>query len=146
MCFEIVSVRHMSQTASRFCRKKYSWCSIEALTALFAICAENLCAEKLTRWITTQGHNNTELYLLHKFHNPPVLYILSHNHAPSCNRNVHMCAHFCYKMVHCGIFIWCIVGFGRWVFIHYDTMTCITGPLWGESTSDCITKGQCYLH
>ena len=27
----------------------------------------------------------------------------SHN-APFCNRNVHMCAHFCYKMMHCGIF------------------------------------------
>ena len=27
---------------------------------------------------------------------------ISHN-APFCNRNVYMCAHFCYKMVHCGI-------------------------------------------
>ena len=27
-----------------------------------------------------------------------------HN-APFCNRNVHRCAHFCYKMVHCGIFV-----------------------------------------
>ena len=34
----------------------------------------------------------------------------SHN-APFCNRNVHKCAHFCYKMVHCGIWDWCIVGF-----------------------------------
>ena len=25
------------------------------------------------------------------------------NNAPFCNRNVYMCAHFCYKMVHCGI-------------------------------------------
>ena len=25
--------------------------------------------------------------------------------APFCNRNVHMCAHFCYKMVHRGIFV-----------------------------------------
>ena len=32
-----------------------------------------------------------------------------------CNRNVHLCAHFCYKMVHCGIYAWCIVGFVRWV-------------------------------
>ena len=22
-----------------------------------------------------------------------------------------MCAYFCYKVVHCGIFAWCIVGF-----------------------------------
>ena len=36
--------------------------------------------------------------------------------APFCNRNVHMCAHFCYKMVHSGILVWCIVGFVRWVY------------------------------
>ena len=40
---------------------------------------------------------------------------ISHN-APFCNRNVHMCAHFCYKTVHCGIFVWCIVGFVRCLF------------------------------
>ena len=34
---------------------------------------------------------------------------ISHN-ASFCNRNVHMCAHFCVKMVHCGIFVKCIVG------------------------------------
>ena len=34
-----------------------------------------------------------------QFSNP-----ISHN-APFCNRNVHMCAHFCYKMVHYGIFV-----------------------------------------
>ena len=37
---------------------------------------------------------------------------ISHN-APFCNRNVHMCAHFCYKIVHCGISVSCIVGFMR---------------------------------
>ena len=35
---------------------------------------------------------------------------ISHN-APLCNRNVHMCARFCYNVVHCGILNWCIVGF-----------------------------------
>ena len=30
--------------------------------------------------------------------------------APFCNRNVHMCAHFCYKLVHCGISVWYILG------------------------------------
>ena len=39
---------------------------------------------------------------------------IPHN-APFCNRNVHICAHFCYKMVHCGIFVWCIRGFVTWV-------------------------------
>ena len=33
-----------------------------------------------------------------------------HN-APFCNRNVHPCAHFCYKGVHCGILGWHIVSF-----------------------------------
>ena len=37
---------------------------------------------------------------------------ISHN-APLCNRNVHMRAHFCHKVVPCGIFVWCIVGFVR---------------------------------
>ena len=35
---------------------------------------------------------------------------LSHN-APFCNRNVHTCAHFCYKMMHCEIWGWRIVEF-----------------------------------
>ena len=35
---------------------------------------------------------------------------LPHN-APFCNRNVHTCAHNCYKMVPCGIWDWCIVRF-----------------------------------
>ena len=35
---------------------------------------------------------------------------ISHN-APFCNRNVHLYANFCYKIVYCGIFVWCIVGF-----------------------------------
>ena len=29
---------------------------------------------------------------------------MSHN-ALFCNRNMHMCAHFCYKMMHCGTFV-----------------------------------------
>ena len=42
---------------------------------------------------------------------------LFHN-APFCNRNVHMCAHFCYKMVLCGISVKCIseMRFLRWVY------------------------------
>ena len=35
---------------------------------------------------------------------------VSHN-APSCNRNVHTCSYFCYKMVHCGMWDWCILLF-----------------------------------
>ena len=39
-----------------------------------------------------------------------------YHNVPLGNRNVH-----CYKVVHCGIFVWCIVGFGGWIywFIQY---------------------------
>ena len=50
--------------------------------------------------------------LLHKSHN-----------APFRNRNVHTRAHFCYKILHCGIFVWCIVGFVRW-FYCFRMTTC----------------------
>ena len=40
--------------------------------------------------------------------------------APVPNPTMHhfvteMCTHFCYKMVYCGIFVKCLVGFDRWV-------------------------------
>ena len=44
--------------------------------------------------------------------NPQCTSLTSHN-VPFCSRNVHMYAHFCYKMVHCGIFVKCIVGLAR---------------------------------
>ena len=39
-----------------------------------------------------------------------------------CSRNVHTCAHFCFKMVHCGIWNWCTEGFMNLVYnaIMYD--------------------------
>ena len=37
---------------------------------------------------------------------------ISHN-ASFFNRNVHTCAHFCYKMVHREVWDWCTVGFVR---------------------------------
>ena len=46
---------------------------------------------------------------------PQYIRQISHN-ASFCNRNVHMCAHFCYKMVHCGIWDWCIVGLVQKVY------------------------------
>ena len=50
--------------------------------------------------------------LLHKSHNAPVQ--ISHN-APLCNRNVHMCAHFCYNMMHWGTILCWIVVFVSWI-------------------------------
>ena len=39
---------------------------------------------------------------------------ISH-HTQFCSRNVHMCAHFCYKIVHCGIWDRCIAEFEQHV-------------------------------
>ena len=50
-----------------------------------------------------------KLFCMSQYRNRPISLIphctspTSHN-ALFCNRNVHMCAHFCYKLVHCGIF------------------------------------------
>ena len=44
---------------------------------------------------------------------------LSHN-ASFCNRNVHKCAHFCYKMVHCTIRDLCIVGYLQQAYFKYQ--------------------------
>ena len=50
--------------------------------------------------------------LLHRSHNAPVIYPTPHHFVIEiCTR-----AHFCYKVVHYEIFVWCIVGFVRWVF------------------------------
>ena len=46
---------------------------------------------------------------------PQCIRQISHN-ATFCNRNVHTCAHFCYKMLHCGMWHRCILGFVRWVY------------------------------
>ena len=52
--------------------------------------------------------------LLHKSYNAPVSYpTLRHFVTEMC-----MCAHFCYKMVHCGIIVWCIMGFVIWDNCH----------------------------
>ena len=49
--------------------------------------------------------------------------------APICNRNVHISAHFCYKMVHYGIFVQYIVGFVRQVYGKVS-IRLVSGCLW----------------
>ena len=45
------------------------------------------------------------------------------------------CAHFCYKMLHCGIWHRCILGFVRWVYT--DLMQVLEITLWGsQGTAD----------
>ena len=43
---------------------------------------------------------------------PQCTSLISHN-ASFYHRNMHMSGHFCYKMVHCGIFVQCIVVYVR---------------------------------
>ena len=70
------------------------------------------CSRRESRWSAATYNSDVTMDPSRKFHNAPVL-----RNAPFSNRNVHMCAHFSYKMVHCRIFVWCIVGFVRWVYI-----------------------------
>ena len=50
---------------------------------------------------------------------PQCIRQISHN-APLRNRNVHTCAHFCCKKVHCGMRYWCIVGFAQQVYLAHQ--------------------------
>ena len=54
---------------------------------------------------------------------PQSIIIISHN-APVCNRNVHTCAHFCYKMIHCG---------NLW-----DTGPANYGVYWSYNRAECL--------
>ena len=47
------------------------------------------------------------------------------------------CAHFCYKMVHCGIFVKCIVGFVRLVY-------CLHVCLASHCLSSCCCEAMFY--
>ena len=47
-----------------------------------------------------------------------------------CNRNVHMCAHFCYKILNCRIVVKCVMGFVKWVYWGYCSNKCRRHWLW----------------
>ena len=72
---------------------------------------------------------------------------LSHN-ASFCNKNVHMCAHFCYKMVHCGYssnafwdvwecFVICIIL--SWLIVLYRNPTIQRFAGWVTCCSNCFS-------
>ena len=71
---------------------------------------------------------------------------LSHN-ALFCNRNVHTCAHFCYKMVYCGIWNSCMVGFWRWfidiVYPEYSGLS-TRGDTWYRHFLFCFSWRICW--
>ena len=65
----------------------------------------------------TPADNNIRKWIIdlfHKSHNAPVPYPTMHHFVT----DVHICAHFCYKMVHCGVFDWCIVRFVTLVYFY----------------------------
>ena len=52
---------------------------------------------------------------------PPPTYTMDQPNIPICIDLQQKCAHFCHKVVHWGIFIWCIVWFVRWVYSCFRT-------------------------
>ena len=56
---------------------------------------------------------------------------LAHN-APLYDRNVHTCVHFCYGVVHRGIFVWRIVVFVGWIYhLLWSATTWCWSVWWG---------------
>ena len=69
--------------------------------------------------------------LSHISQNAPVPYPTIYRLVVEVCIHVHTCAHFCYKVVHGGMFGWCIVGFVRWLCL-------LVGSQWG---SGCFQLG-----
>ena len=64
---------------------------------------------------------------------------ISHN-APFCSRNVHICAYFCYHMMHCGIIVQC--------WPRPPTQICATGELCiscGAYKPTVCSSSLCYM-
>ena len=94
------------------------------LTLMERYC-KGVCSLVIPVWITTRYCLQCGERSIAQI--PPCTCPIFHN-APFCNRNVHMCAHFCYKMMHCGEFVQCIMGFVSWVYLKGRTQ-CI---LWSH--------------
>ena len=73
------------------------------------------CVFTWFKWFIHQYFTNDTIGLLYKSHDASVPHP-SHG-APFSKRNVHMRAHFSYKMKQCGIFVRCTGGFVRWVYL-----------------------------
>ena len=64
----------------------------------------------VNQWVGTNEMNSKDQLL--KSHDAPVPCPTMHHFVTE------ICACFCYKMLHYGTFVWCIVGFVRWVYCH----------------------------
>ena len=72
------------------------------------------------------------------------LYALDKHPMPFCNRNMHTCVHFCYKMVHCGIWGGHNVGFMQQVYYEHSRYFIVFDCVWvrvdfGHIVLDCLT-------
>ena len=72
------------------------------------------------RALVNRGKHHTFALLISQI--PQCSRQLSHN-APFCNRNAYACALSCYRMVHCGMWNWCIVGFMQQAYCDLCPMT-----------------------
>ena len=68
----------------------------------------------LSRWYGWLFMCKDSIDLSHKSHNVPVPYPTIHHFVTEC---APVCT-FLLKMVHCEIFVWCMVGFMKWVYSH----------------------------
>ena len=90
-----------------------------SVTRIWALGSQVFIRKLHTLWdVFSHWYKALSIIILHNRHVARIPYYtspISHN-APFCNRNVYLlCAHFCLKMVHCRMFVYCIVGFVTWV-------------------------------
>ena len=80
------------------------------------VCVDNMCnMTKLQenhefRKISPLSSKHVSVDLSHKSHSSPVRQTTMHHFITE------MCAYLCYKMVHCGIYLWCLGWFVTWNF------------------------------
>ena len=106
-CLLVLIMMHWQQGSGVILCWMQDW-NPKASGALVVCCSSG----RLATWLNTRC-----CHLLHKPNNAPVTY-----NAPYYNKTVLMCAHFCYKIVHCGIFVECVTGYVRksWLNVFFN--------------------------
>ena len=78
----------------------------------------------------------------------PCIRQISHN-APYCNRNVRTCAQYCYKMLHCGMWHQCVMGFvqrvmtARWLLPAFMVKFVLIAMQWDRNKMAAIMQTSC---
>ena len=73
----------------------------------------------LTHWQIAIDPSKKSSNTLNKYPNVPV-----------CNKNVHTCAHLYLTMVHCGIWVGCIMGYGTGTLCDLCVRSIVNAPSW----------------